>query len=202
MKSGEKNFRKLPNLYIINILDYDPFGYGQMCYTIENKCVEEPELLYDDGLKILYYITCGTKGGNTSIQNMLRFMHDSSKENAVDDSTRKLYDYVNQVKIQAEARERYMSWDEVFDQDMEEAWNKGRQEGRREGRQEGSVRCLFHYVSAKIRKGKMLEEIADELEEEVEEIQGIYDIIVKCGIDCSEDELYEAYEKEKEAVLN
>ena len=87
-----------------------------------------------------------------------------------------------------------MSWDEMFDQDMEEAWEKGRQEG--------SVRRLIHYVSAKIRKGKMLEEIADELEEEVEEIQGIYDIIVKCGIDCSEDELYEAYEKEKEAVLN
>ena len=206
LKSGEKNFRKLPNLYIMNILDYDPFGYGQMCYTIENKCVEEPELLYDDGLKILYFVTCGTKGGSASIQNMLRFMHDSSEENAVDDTTRKLYDYVRQVKIQTEARERYMSWDEMFDQDMEEAWEKGRREGRREGRQEGrqegSVRRLIYQIAAKHRKDKTLEEIADDLEEEVEAIQEIYDIIVKCGMESSEDQIYEAYCKEKEAVLN
>ena len=130
LNSGEKNFRKLPNLYIINILDYDPFGHDQVCYTIKNKCEEVPELEYEDGLCFLYFITTGTKGGTENIRNMLRFIENSVSSNAVDDSTKRMYDYVSHIKAQQEARDRYMSWDADFDYEVDKAREEGREEGK------------------------------------------------------------------------
>ena len=59
MKSGETDFEKLPNLYVITITNFDPFGYDYMMYTIKNSCVEEPELEYEDGLRFVYFNTKG-----------------------------------------------------------------------------------------------------------------------------------------------
>lgn len=38
----------MPDLFIICITNYDPFGFDQMVYTIKNTCEEEPELVYND----------------------------------------------------------------------------------------------------------------------------------------------------------
>ena len=136
LNSGEKNFSKLPNLYIINILDYDPFGHDQVCYTIENSCVEVPGLDYEDGLKFLYFNATGTKGGNEAMRNMLHFIQHSNASNALDESTQKLYDYVSQIKEQPEARERYMSWDADFDYEVDKARAEGEAIGEARGREE------------------------------------------------------------------
>ena len=61
LKSGEKNFNNMPNLYVITITDYDPFGKDYMVYTVHNKCEEEPDLEYDDGLKFYYFKTYNLK---------------------------------------------------------------------------------------------------------------------------------------------
>ena len=37
LKSGEEDFVKLPNLYVITITNYDPFGYDYMMYHIRNQ---------------------------------------------------------------------------------------------------------------------------------------------------------------------
>ena len=52
MDSSERYFTHLPNLYIISITDYDPFGYDYMVYTVQNQCSEVPSLDYIDGLKL------------------------------------------------------------------------------------------------------------------------------------------------------
>ncbi len=67
MKSGETDFLKLPNLYVLTITNYDPFGYDYMMYRIRNRCEEVPQLQYDDGLEFIYFYTGGQKGGNESI---------------------------------------------------------------------------------------------------------------------------------------
>lgn len=59
LKSGEKNFLNLPNLYVITITDFDPFGYDYMMYTIENRCREIPKMSYRDGLQFIYFYTKG-----------------------------------------------------------------------------------------------------------------------------------------------
>lgn len=190
LKRGEKNFRKLPDLYMINILDYDPFGFDRICYTIDNTCLEIPELKYDDGLQIMYFNSVGHEGGNEAIQNLLRFILDSRAENVVDDATRKMYDYINIVKEQSEARERYMTWDEFYYYDVEQA------------REEGETLHLVSQVCKKLAKGKDLDEIADELEEDVEVIKPMYDVAVKYVPDYDAEKVFEAYKEMKEAVVS
>ncbi len=94
-----EDFSRLPDLFVITILNYDPFGCGYMMYTVENHCIEVPDLKYGDGLKFLYFYTGGTKGGSEEIGNMLRYLQHSTAENAMDTSTKELNDYVSRVKI-------------------------------------------------------------------------------------------------------
>ena len=56
---------------------------------------------------------------------------------------------------------------------------EGRASGIAEGRAEGAVHHLVASVVKKVQKNKTLEQIADELEESVEDIQLIYDIVNK-----------------------
>ena len=114
MKSGEKDFGKLPNLYVITILDYDPFGYDYMVYHINNKCEEIPEIKYDDGLQFLYFYTGGSKGGNEAIKNMLNYCQQSTEENVVNQDIGRIHDYVRWVKLQPEVRDEYMKYDDLM----------------------------------------------------------------------------------------
>jgi hypothetical protein len=67
LESGAKDFAGLPNLYVITLLNYDPFGYDYMLYTIHNKCEEVAGLIYEDGWRhrIEKYaaISSGQSGG-------------------------------------------------------------------------------------------------------------------------------------------
>lgn len=114
LKSGEKDFTKLPNLYVLMILNFDPFGKERMVYTIRNQCEEEPELEYEDGLTFYYFYTGGTYGGNEALKAMLTYMQDSREENATNQATTKLHSYVSRVKILPEVRNAYMKWDEYI----------------------------------------------------------------------------------------
>ena len=112
LKRGEKDFRKLPNLYVISITDYDVFGYDYMMYTVHNRCEEVPELDYKDGLWFFYFNTSGTKGGSPEIKAMLNYIQSSTDENVTNKATRKLHQYVEEVKILPEVRRTYMTFEE------------------------------------------------------------------------------------------
>lgn len=129
MKSGEKDFVKLPNLFVITITNYDPFGYDYMVYTVFNRCEEIPELEYKDGLKFIYFNTTGTKGGNSTIKKLLNYVQDSKIKNVTDEATQKLHDVVSRVRISPEARLEYMTWEEKIFYERLEAKEEGRKEG-------------------------------------------------------------------------
>ena len=59
LRSGEKDFSKIPNLYVITITNFDIFKKDHMVYTFRNSCVEIPELEYPDGLSFVYFNTKG-----------------------------------------------------------------------------------------------------------------------------------------------
>ena len=124
LKRGEKDFSKIPNLYVITITNFDPFGYDYMMYTIKNSCVEIPELPYEDGLQFVYFNTKGRKGGSKAIQSMLTYMQDSNEEYAVDEATREVHSYVSRIKSMEEVREGYMTFGDLIDMEREEAANK------------------------------------------------------------------------------
>lgn len=115
MKRGEKDFGKLPNLFVITITNYDIYGYDYMMYTVHNKCDEVPELEYKDGLWFFYFNTSGTKGGSPEIKAMLNYIQNSTNENVTNDATRKLHQYVEDVKILPEVRREYMTFEEYLD---------------------------------------------------------------------------------------
>ena len=58
-----------------------------------------------------------------------------------------------------------------------------REEGREEGRKEGEAKKLVSQVCRKLSKGKSAEVIAEELEEDISEVQRIYDVAVKYAPD-------------------
>lgn len=98
MKSGDKDFSHLPDLYLICITNYDPFGYNQMVYTIKNTCLEVPQMCYNDGVRILYFNTKGTEGGTESLKNFLNYLEESTDKNVVDEATKEAHKIVTQVK--------------------------------------------------------------------------------------------------------
>ena len=114
LKSGEKDFTKLPNLYVITILNFDPFGKDRMVYTVRNKCDEEPNLEYEDGLKFCYFYTGGKQGGNAALKAMLTYMQDSREENVTDEATAELHDYVSRTKVMPEVKNAYMKLEEFI----------------------------------------------------------------------------------------
>lgn len=114
MKRGDDDFSGMPNLFIITILNFDPFGYDYMMYTFENRCAEVEELRYEDGLKFIYFYTGGTKGGNGNIKTLLNYLQHSTADNAMDESTKELHDYVSKVKTAPEIKEEYMRFEEII----------------------------------------------------------------------------------------
>lgn len=82
LASGE-DYSCLRNVVVIFITTYDPFGLDRMVYTVKNRCVEEPDMPYEDGVKTLYLYTRGTKGSPTEeLKSLLCYMEKSTEENA------------------------------------------------------------------------------------------------------------------------
>ena len=98
LKSGEKDFSKLPRLYIISITNFDPFGYNKMVYSVKNMCREVPDLCYNDGVEIFYFNTAGTEGGEKTLKNFLDYLEDSRSTNVNDPQTKEMETYVSHVK--------------------------------------------------------------------------------------------------------
>ena len=116
--------------------------------------------------------------------------------------------------------QKIMMFDLTYEKQMENAkrewYNDGVEEGRAEGYSSGiaeghtsgiaegraeGYRRLVNSIIKKLQKNKSLEQIADELEESVEDIQSIYDIVKKHApeydVDAITTEVLEARENEK-----
>lgn len=153
----------LKNVVIIMIMPYDPFDLNRMVYTVKNKCVEEPEMEYEDGASTLFLYTKGTKGvPNEALKQLLHYMEDTIYENAVNDDLKEVHKIVEIVKKDPEMSIRYWRF-------LEEL-NKS----KKEGEAVGDLQRLIFQVCKKMKKEKSLEEIAEDLEEEVSVIEPIY----------------------------
>ena len=121
MESGERDFTKLPNLYIITILPYDPFGENYMMYQIINQCLEVPGLDYKDGLRYIYFNTTGKKGGSPAIRELLQYFQNSTETNARSERLQRIHEHVKKVKVLPEVREEFMRLDDIIYYEREEA---------------------------------------------------------------------------------
>ena len=80
-----------------------------MIYTIRNHCVENPELPYEDGARTIFLYTQGRKGrDNESLSQLLDYMENTTRENAVSEELEAIQEMVDVVKEDAEVTVAYM----------------------------------------------------------------------------------------------
>ena len=103
-----------------------------MIYTIRNQCVENPELPYDDGARTIFLYTKGKKGrDNESLSQLLDYMENTTRENAVTEELEDIQEMVDVVKEDAEVTVAYMKGFERDQMFLEEGKRQGEELGRR-----------------------------------------------------------------------
>ena len=170
IKRGE-DYATVKKSYVIFICTFDLFGAGRQIYHFENLCREDPAIRLDDGTEKIFLNTKGRKESKAApeevgedLWNLLGYLEGAAPCDAY---TEELDKAVRTAREHREWRREYMKL-EVMRWDM-----------RREGRAEGRTEVLISQLYRKIKKGKTLEEIAEDLEEEADKIKPIYDMVVK-----------------------
>ena len=124
LPTGSK-FEQLPELIMIWMLPYDPFGDDRMLYTVKNMVVENKELVYNDGVLKLFLYTKGKKGGSGELKNLLKYLEETTRENAVDEELLAIQDIVGTIKQSKKAEDRYMTLQEIIDHSYEDGVQQG-----------------------------------------------------------------------------
>ena len=200
LASGDREFDKLPNLYIVTILNYDIFGKGYMKYCVHNHCEEVPEVDYEDGLTFLYFNTGGTRGGNEAIHALLTYLQDSRKENVVDEATDRLHRLITKVKEKPEVRLEYMKFDDIIYWERKDGYKEGLQEGETAGRESA-------YKEMTISLLEVHGEISSDLKDRINDIEdiSILEELVKKAASAADTEEFEAvlqqYSSQEEQII-
>ena len=166
LKSGE-DFGKLKQVYVIFICNYDPFGYDRVLYTIKNRCLEEPEMEYDDGSETIVLYTKGTKGIiPEELRQFLNYMENTDQNNAVNENLKDIQKMVDVVKRDGEVSLQYMKSFE-HDQLM---YAQGEAAGREDGLRAGRLAEMKNTEREK-KRADMAESRADMAQSRIKELE-------------------------------
>ena len=171
---------------------FDLFGKELRCYTFFNTCAEDPQIVLGDEAYKIFLNTKGTRGNvSPEVQAFLDYVEGHATPN--DAYIASLDNAVQLAKKNANWRREYMIYERELKHEKklaaEEGRAEGREEGLAEGRMEGRRLQLIRLVSVKIKKGKDLSRIADELEESEDTIKPIYDLILSAPDSSAEEVL-------------
>ena len=161
LASGE-DYGKLKNVIVIFICPYDPFQLNRMVYTIKSYCVEEPDLVYEDGARTMFLYTKGTKGNPPAeLQRLLQYLEDSREENAKDADLMAIHQMVQKVKHDREVSLEYMK---IFERERLI---------REDGYASGKEAELVEIIRRKQQKGLSADDIAEWLELDKEYVEKV-----------------------------
>ena len=164
------DYIELKDVCVIFIVNFDPFGMERMIYTIRSRCVEEPEMEYDDGAATLFLYTRGTQGiVPEKLKNLLRYMDDTTVQNAVTPGLKRIQSVVDKIKLDPEIKEGYMDFAEYIEMEIKDARAEAREEGLAEGREEGLAEGREKGLAEGRKKG--LEEAKKEYDSLLEKAQ-------------------------------
>ncbi len=171
------SYKELKHSFVIFICTFDAFDRERYCYTFENICKEEEGLRLDDGTTKIFLNALGTKGEvSPELKAFLRYVAGNKSD---DEFVKELDAEVVKIRESKEWRREYMT---LLMRDRENV---------EKGIEQGGLYQLINMVYKKIQKGKALELIADELEEDISLIQKIYDAILLSGEDYDCKKIYE-----------
>ena len=191
---GEVDFSNMKDCYSIIIAPFDLFGRGLYQYTFQMTCAETGQPL-EDGATRIFLNTHGKNSEDISpeLKELLYYMEHTTEEISCSTSSlQQIKNHVNIVKSSEEIGVKYMQeWEEKI-LEKRKARAEGLAEGRAEGRTEGQTITLIQQMKKKIQKSKTLIQIADELEEEPDTIQSLYECVSQ-NINLATEEIYKIY---------
>lgn len=158
---SDSKFKNLPQLVMIWILPYDPFGDDRMLYTVKNMVVENNELVYNDDVLKFFLYTKGKKGGSEELKALLTYLEESTQKNAVDAELKKIQKIVGNIKKSHETEDRYMTLQEMIDYEKDDSYKDGLRVGVQQGLQQGIIRSC---QKLNITKEKTVETLMQECE--------------------------------------
>ena len=183
---GEVDFSNMKDCYSIIIAPFDLFGRGLYQYTFQMTCAETGQPLEDGATRIFL----NTHGKNPEdirpeLKELLYYMEHTTEEISCSTSRlQEIKNHVNIVKSSEEIGVKYMQeWEEKI---LE------KRKARAEGLAEGQTITLIQQMKKKIQKSKTLIQIADELEEEPNTIQSLYECVSQ-NINLATEEIYKIY---------
>lgn len=183
---GEVDFSNMKDCYSIIIAPFDLFGRGLYLYTFQMTCAETGQPL-EDGATRIFLNTHGKNSEDISpeLKELLYYMEHTTEEISCSTSRlQEIKNHVNIVKSSEEIGVKYMQeWEEKI---LE------KRKARAEGRAEGETFRLIQLIKKKIQKSKSFIQIADELEEEPDNIQSLYECISQ-NINLTTEEIYKIY---------
>ena len=165
-------------------------------------CAETGQQL-EDGATRIFLNTHGKNPKDISpeLKELLYYMEHTTEEISCSTSRlQEIKNHVNIVKSSEEIGVKYMQeWEEKIlekrkarAEGLAEGRAAGLIAGRTEGRAEGQTITLIQQMKKKIQKSKTLIQIADELEEEPDSIQSLYECISQ-NVNLTTEEIYKIY---------
>ena len=165
-------------------------------------CNETGQSLEDGAIRIFL----NTHGNNPKdispeLKELLYYMEHTTEDTTCSTSRlQEIKNHVNVVKSSEEIGVKYMQeWEEKIlekrkarAEGLAEGRAEGMVKGRAEGRAEGQTVILIQQIKKKIQKSKTLIQIANELEEEPDNIQSLYECITQ-NINLTTEEIYKTY---------
>ena len=154
------DYTELPDVYVIFICDFDPFGGKKYRYTFTRRCEEDLELCLAEGCKSIFLSTRGENDREVP-RELVKFLEfvkadqDESELDFEDDFVKKLQDSIRRIKGSREMEERFM----IFEEMLRDERAEGRAEGKAEAVLEflGDLGKIPEYVRERIMNEKDLQ---------------------------------------------
>lgn len=182
LKSGKNTrYKDLPCTVIIFITQEDIFGKDLAKYTFTEQCEEIQGLHLEDGTQKVF-LNMSSKNGAPELISLLQYMKESRLDNPdvilKDDRIRKLDEVVQEVRQSEE-------WEAVRMNILEI--------GIMQGIEQGADKKVIDMVCKKLKKGKTVSCIAEEIEEPLQEIEVICEVAKRYAPNYDIDKIYEEY---------
>ena len=127
-----------------------------------------------------YFNTSSPNDEDDELNALLRYIQNSTEENATTELTKQLHEYVTKVKSSPEERYRYMTWGEYIDFETMEAKAEARKEGHAEGKEQGLAEGRAEAALATYRENilEVLNELGAVPDDVVKKVNSVTDIDV------------------------
>ena len=177
-------YENLPNFVSITILSYDPFDAGDIYYEASTVLTTHPDIEYEDCVSHIYLYCNGNINESLSpshgkhLMEVLKYIVSGEKISASNPDVNDLETVVSKIKKRPEVTKKYM-----------QQWDRERILVK-EAKDEGKEITLIGQICKKLIKGKSINIIASEVEEDEEHVKEIASIAEKYLPDYDEEKIY------------